>query len=52
MLQPIVLLIKDKPAHRAGLGYNIKAEGVHVLEANKREDAVLQRLETLPDLIV
>ena len=52
MLQPIVLLIKDKTAHSAGLGYNIKAEGVHVLEANKREDAVLQRLETLPDLIV
>ena len=52
MPQPIVLLFKDKPAHRAVLGYNIKAEGVHVLEADKREDAILQPLETLPDLIV
>ena len=43
--QPIVLLVKDESAQRAGRNYNNKAWGFWVLEADNEEEAVLQTLK-------
>ena len=50
--QPVVLLVEDEPAQRSVLSYNLKAEGVQVVEADNGEVALLLTRENLPDLIV
>ena len=50
--QPTVLLVEDEPAQREVLGYNLQADGFHVLTASNGEEALLMVSEMPPDIIV
>ena len=46
--QPTVLLVEDEPAQREVLGYNLQADGFHVLTASNGEEALLMVSEMPP----
>ncbi|MGI3211064.1 phosphate regulon transcriptional regulator PhoB [Roseovarius tibetensis] len=50
--QPTVLLVEDEPAQREVLGYNLEADGFHVVTASNGEEALMVVAETPPDIIV